>query len=463
MIQGDPGIADHLRTMFQKAAELQGVDEWHPGELYDSGDSIITIPDVLQGAWIAVIHDAYTPIRANNRQILHWPCEPDRKPTQNIRKLRDIASNLIRMCLLINWADNQIDDIEEFVAEQLPEGKISHRQQDTSNKHMSAPEEPHIVYRLADALSEVVDKGDDWRREVGMYEQVIPMPPSPSDEQRNQEERANEKMVQAREDLRQAIDAAKDAIPKVDQYVRQMFNTKPAVWSSDLKRRLTLFKSEVLGGGPGFVSAEQGQRFRNRLDYFDKCQQDLHDLDASALAPPAGQGGGIDRVPTDVSSAGDAEQTASIEDRQVESSEAGESESQPDDKGFVLNPSDPSGYRAATEIIRKYWRSPPLRNMSNKNKELWNILNAEPTIRRWRPGPEAPPKYRKYKLCVNLNDWLGHIDRLDKIRSEAEAIAAGKQHWRCKKCRKLFLDKPCDARCPDPECRSDDIEPVMTR
>ena len=124
VVKGDPEVAENLRAMFRKAAKLPGIREWHPGELYDSGDSIITIPEVLQAAWIAVVHDAFSPIRTNNELILVWPCRAGRKPNKTTHALQDLTRDLIFMCQLINWTDDEIDDIEEFVAEQLPEDTI---------------------------------------------------------------------------------------------------------------------------------------------------------------------------------------------------------------------------------------------------------------------------------------------------------------------------------------------------
>ena len=136
VVEDAPGIAKNFRVMFQKAAKLPGVDEWLPGEWYDSGDSVLYIPKDLQGAWIAIVHDFLT--HRTHEPILAWECGPERNPSKTICRLRDLARDLIFTSEFIEWTDKRIDDIEKFVAHVLPECTIPHRQQDLRGMDASA-------------------------------------------------------------------------------------------------------------------------------------------------------------------------------------------------------------------------------------------------------------------------------------------------------------------------------------
>ena len=130
-----------------------------------------------------------------------------------------------------------------------------------------------------------------------------------------------------------------------------------------------------------------------------------------------------------------------------------ESGDEADEQGFVTAPEDEKAYRPASEIVNKHWPIPPLRDVRNKNKELWKILDEHPEVWRWKPSEN--------RLMVHLGRWLTYIENQQKIISQGLAAVAKKGHWMCKGCHTVFVDQPAQDKCPG--CGSGAIEPVIGR
>ena len=104
---------------------------------------------------------------------------------------------------------------------------------------MDTPDEKHVVHQLRDALNGVIDKADDWARAVRMYDDLIPLPRDASDVLKQREDRRYEEMRKTRKLLIEAVDEARNAVPDVDHYVRQVHNTGPGAWSTDRNQSRT--------------------------------------------------------------------------------------------------------------------------------------------------------------------------------------------------------------------------------
>lgn len=130
----------------------------------------------------------------------------------------------------------------------------------------------------------------------------------------------------------------------------------------------------------------------------------------------------------------------------------------PDEEGFVKNPKDKSAYFGASQIIKNHWPVPPLRSVSNKNKELGKILDDHPEIWRWRPQPQDKKRFR---LGVHLGRWEAYLEAEKKRLDDSLSAVAKQMHWICRNCKTVFVDRPAEDRCPT--CRSDDVTPVVPR
>ena len=69
----------------------------------------------------------------------------------------------------------------------------------------------------------------------------------------------------------------------------------------------------------------------------------------------------------------------------------------PDANGYVKNPSDPSSYRSAKDILNKHW------GLEKTDKQLRRVLKEHPEIRRWRPKAQ--------RLSIHISDWFAHLDK----------------------------------------------------
>jgi len=98
-----------------------------------------------------------------------------------------------------------------------------------------------------------------------------------------------------------------------------------------------------------------------------------------------------------------------------------------DATGYVTNPSDPTAYVAATDVLRNHTPAA----LATTHKQLRSILNKYPTIRRWQ--------VRENRLRVHLADWMTYVRKetsnvgADGLLADELEIEARKAELRRKK------------------------------
>ena len=94
---------------------------------------------------------------------------------------------------------------------------------------------------------------------------------------------------------------------------------------------------------------------------------------------------------------------------------ASDEAAQPDEKGFVRDPSDPSAYLSASKILNEHTPPP----VATTDKQLKAILRRHPEVRKTRPrGRDGEP--RPNRLNVHLTDWCDLVEKLQASSADGD-------------------------------------------
>ena len=125
-------------------------------------------------------------------------------------------------------------------------------------------------------------------------------------------------------------------------------------------------------------------------------------------------------------------------------------DSTPDDNGYVQNPSDPSAYVPITKLIDKLNVEPKDINAFKRT-----ILEPNPDILRWQKSSR--------RLVVHLVSWNSFLGKRAKNEKIALSELCKKGFWICRKCNNAFVNIPRQDNCPNPDCKSSNVLPVVTQ
>jgi len=143
---------------------------------------------------------------------------------------------------------------------------------------------PHPVIRLADAVYSVEQAAESWKSMAKLSKATqegrigIGRPVKQQDK-----EEAYDRCESAKKTLIATIDIAVAAIPGVDRYIRGLAGTKPGEWTTELKSKLTAFRSAIQTEGSNLFCEVSFQEWRTRVNYFHEKQRFLRNIDTSVF------------------------------------------------------------------------------------------------------------------------------------------------------------------------------------
>ncbi len=140
------------------------------------------------------------------------------------------------------------------------------------------------VLNLANTVYNVENQAEIWKIRVKLLGETldgnidIGRPVNRQDKKEAWDEAEREK-----KELLAAIDNAVTAIPGVDQYVRDLAETKPGKWTTELKSNLTAFHSAIQTEGSSLTCDAACNKWKSFMDYFHESQRFLRNIDTSVF------------------------------------------------------------------------------------------------------------------------------------------------------------------------------------
>ncbi len=142
----------------------------------------------------------------------------------------------------------------------------------------SSSEHPGRIEALADALFEVENKADDWRRAVQEFTRANDGRPRAAREVR---ESLCDGMDQMKAAVLEAVEAAEKALEGTDSVIRLVKGTRQGQWRSELAGVLQEFRNRTYGMGHGFTHGRGQPPFQAFLSCVHGEQRWLRTVDES--------------------------------------------------------------------------------------------------------------------------------------------------------------------------------------